>query len=634
MTRLREFAQTRDDMPPMFYARRNVRWMLELRADGTAVGELVDLAVPNEPARSKGRREVVPNLQRSGMKPQPFLGCDDLKYALGWADQNASAKDLAWAHRCHDDFTALADQWAQAHPTDRGAKALQRFLRNGGPQQLPRPHKYAASDTIAFRYKGGFVHLSPQARQHWTGVAVQRKSSGTHSLCLVCGQQDLLIDTFPQQITAGLIPAIGVDPDNRSKNQPKPNPVTPASINRQSMGFELLTQLIHSPICMACAESSVAALDHLLRDRDHTRRIGDTALTWWLLNATPGTVAPITLVFNPDDAAIDALLTDPPTADGSPSDHQLVKLAGTVMDSPKTGRPPGRVNTSVFCAAAVSANKTRLILRDWIDVPLPAAKRAVRQWFADQSVINPWTGQIHRFSLHRLVLACGRWSRKTKNYLPLGEPAADRPLWAQRELLTAALHKTAPPRSLAQHLVRRLRTDQHLDPQRHALLKLLLARTFHTDRENHVALDDTNDNLAYIAGRLFAVLESLQYSATKLDNKNLNTTLADRYLSAASCSPARVMPELIRGSQAHLKKLRTRNRPASAVAYAKQRGDLCGRLNPMPMTLGLADQCNWFNGYADQRNHIFAAAATTRAQQPDIDVPELPDTPADATASN
>ncbi|WP_170166756.1 type I-C CRISPR-associated protein Cas8c/Csd1 [Lentzea atacamensis] len=637
---MREFADTSDATPPMFYTWRNIRWMLELNADGTPAGELVDLAVPDEQARRNGRRELVPNLQRSGTKPQPMLGCDDVKNALGWTDtpragQSVAAKDLARAQRCHDDFVAMVEDWAHAEQNDRGAQALHAFLLSGEPDKMSRPPKYASSDLVAFRVDGEFVHLSPGAQHYWAQIALQRKTSGANGLCLVCAQHAQLIDTFPQQVTAGLIPAIGVDPDNRSKNKPQPNPVTPTSINKESMGFELTTQLTHSPICVHCAEGSVAALDLLLRGRDHSRRIGDTALAWWLLNSEPGDIAPIQLVFEPDNAAIDALLADVPNAQ-APEPRQLVKAAGTIIDSPRSGRPPGEVDTRVFCAAALSANKTRLILRDWIDVPLPAAQQAVVKWFKHLSVQDPTTGSIRRFSLYRLVLACGRWSRQTNSYLPMGEPAADRPLWAQRDLLTAALHAGPLPPSLGQHLLRRLRADRRLDGQRHALLKLLLARTFHPDREIQVTLDDTDNTPAYLSGRLFAVLESLQYTATRLDNKakKLNSTLADRYLSAASTSPARVMPELLRGSQAHLKKLRSRNRDGLATHYVKQRDELSGRIKPVPMALGLAEQCAWFNGYADQRNHFFVAAvARGQQQEPDSEVPELPDNPTDTTSN-
>jgi CRISPR-associated protein Csd1 len=639
LTRLREFAESSDAMPPPFHARRSIRWMLDLHPDGRPDGELVDLAVPDEPARRNGKRELVPNLQRSGTAPQPMLACDDLKNALGWPSSGkggrpADPKDLERACLCHAAFTTLVAEWAEASPRDRGARALLAFLRSDGQQDLARPAKYSSSDLVAFRVNGRFVHLSLAAKRRWTHIATCRKASEATGMCLVCGRTGQLIDTFPRQVTAGLIPAIGFDPDSRSKNRPQPNSVALASVNKESMGFDLTIQLAHSPICVSCAEASVAALDHLLRSRDHNRRIGDTALTWWLLHAEPGTAAPIQLVFEPDEAAIDALLAETPTT-SAPEPEWLVKTAGTIIDAPKSGREPGRVDTSLFCAAAMSANKTRLVLRDWIDVPLPAAKQAVARWFTDHSVLDPWTGAARRYSLYRLTLAFGRWDRQRGSYLPLGDSGAHRPLWAQRDLLAAALHENPPPVTLAHHLVQRLRADRHLDGPRQALLKLLIRRTFRPDKEIRLTLDETDDTPAYLAGRLFAVLESLQFVATRLDSKDkkLNTTLADRYLAAASTSPARVVPELLRGSQAHLKKLRSRNRDGLAVHYAKQRDDLSARLKPIPLALGLADQCSWFNGYADQRNHFFALAAA-RGQRTDDNVPEIPDTDADQATDN
>lgn len=641
LNRLREFAATSsEEMPPPFHAWRNVRWLLDLRPDGTpGINELVDLAVSDDPARRGGLRTIVPDLQRSGSAPQPTLGCDDLKNALGWtalprAGGVVPSKDLERARCCHSEFTAQVTAWAQAHPTDVGARALCAFLVGGGPKRLARPAVYTPSELVMFRVNDEIVHHSPAAREYWNRVAHDRKIRET-GRCLVCGQQGDLVDTFPRQVTAGLIPAVGYDPDSRSKNRPQPSAVPLASMNKPAMGFELSRQLVHAPVCVSCAESSVSALDHLLRSRDHTRRIGDTALTWWLLGADPDAIDPARLVFDPDDAAIDTLLADMPPPDPTstsvePDPRQAVIRVGAMVDSPKTGRRVGEINTGVFCAAALSANKTRLILRDWIDMPLPAAQRAVGRWFVQHQVLDPWTGGTQKFSLRRLALACGRWDAKTGGYVDLGEPSARRPIWAQRALLAAALRGVPLPPTLAQHLVERLRADHKLDPPRRALLRLLLARTFYPDKEIPLALDDTNDDAAYLAGRLFAVLESLQYAARKIDSKGkkLNTTLADRYLGAASTSPARVIPELLRGSQAHLKKLRSRNLDGVAVKYSKLRDDLTARLTLVPVALNVAAQCVWFNGYADQRTHFFAAARARRDNS-ELAVPDLTDeTPA------
>ncbi|MCP3798451.1 type I-C CRISPR-associated protein Cas8c/Csd1 [Allokutzneria sp. A3M-2-11 16] len=640
LKRLRDFAESSGEMPPPFHTWSPVRWLLDLDPQGNPIGELVDLAVPDEPSRRNGKRELVPKLQRSGTAPQPLLACDNLQNALGWTDssprtQADADKQAARAERCYQAFTALVAAWIEQHSHDHAAQALHAFLGNGGPQRLPRPEKYRASDLVMFRVNETFVHLSPTARDFWTNVARERKSSsGRCGVCLVCGQRGDLVDTFPRQVTAGLIPALGYDPDSRSKNRPQPSAVTLASMNKPALGYELTTQLEHAPICGTCAEWTVAALDHLLRSRDHRRTIGDTAVTWWLLGTPEGTVAPIQLVFDPDEAAIDELLAELPRDTGqqvAPDPQQLVKTVGSMLDSPKQGRESGEIDTGTFCAAAVTSNKTRLILRDWIDVSLPAAKQAVTCWFSDHAVLDPWTGRIQRFSLYRLLLALGRWDRRTNTYLPLGDPRAHRPISAQRDLFTAALRTTPLPPSIAFHLVQRLRADRHLDGPRLALLRLLTTRTFNTTgRTTPLALDDSDDDLGYLSGRLFAVLESLQYAATKVDNKKLNTTLTDRYLPAASTSPARVMPDLLRGSQAHLKKLANRKRDSTATAYAKLRDELCGRLKPFPLTLDLAQQCSWFNGYADQRNHHFAKiAAHKKSAEPGLGAPEADPIPTD-----
>ena len=53
---------------------------------------------------------------------------------------------------------------------------------------------------------------------------------------------------------------------------------------------------------------------------------------------------------------------------------------------------------------------------------------------------------------------------------------------------------------------------------------------------------------AYQLGRLFAVLEAAQYAALG----KVNASIADRYYGAASATPARVFPPLLRNARNHV----------------------------------------------------------------------------------
>lgn len=114
-----------------------------------------------------------------------------------------------------------------------------------------------------------------------------------------------------------------------------------------------------------------------------------------------------------------------------------------------------------------------------------------------------------------------------------------------------------------------------------------------------MSLSPDEPNAAYQLGRLFAVLEAAQYLALG----RVNATIRDRYFGAASATPANVFPQLLRGVQNHLAKLRK-----SGKAYWLEREieEILGKLPPnLPRSLALADQGRFAIGFYHQRKEQF-----------------------------
>lgn len=120
-------------------------------------------------------------------------------------------------------------------------------------------------------------------------------------------------------------------------------------------------------------------------------------------------------------------------------------------------------------------------------------------------------------------------------------------------------------------------------------------------------LELENTNPAYLCGRLFAVLESIQRTAMP----TINTTIADRFFGTASSAPASVFGRLMRGAQNHLGKLRRENRAAYEKLQQRLEEIQC-HLKGYPLTLSLPDQGMFALGYYHQRA---ADRATARAAQ-------------------
>ena len=113
-----------------------------------------------------------------------------------------------------------------------------------------------------------------------------------------------------------------------------------------------------------------------------------------------------------------------------------------------------------------------------------------------------------------------------------------------------------------------------------------------------MSLDESNINIGYRLGRLFAVLEKIQEKA----NPNINATIRDRFYGAASSTPVTVFSTLLKLKNHHIAKLDNRGR---AVNFEKRIGEIMDGIGDFPAQLPLADQGRFAIGYYHQRQDFF-----------------------------
>ena len=113
-----------------------------------------------------------------------------------------------------------------------------------------------------------------------------------------------------------------------------------------------------------------------------------------------------------------------------------------------------------------------------------------------------------------------------------------------------------------------------------------------------MALDKSRTVPAYVCGRLFAVLEDIQLQSA---NYNLNTTIRDRYLTAASSYPATTFATLLNLSQHHMGKLKSTKCANEAIQeiVALLDGSFPKRLVPV-------ERAEFMVGYYHQKADIAA----------------------------
>jgi CRISPR-associated protein Csd1 len=112
-------------------------------------------------------------------------------------------------------------------------------------------------------------------------------------------------------------------------------------------------------------------------------------------------------------------------------------------------------------------------------------------------------------------------------------------------------------------------------------------------------LDLENKNPAYICGRIFAVMESIQRAA---QGKELNAGIRERYFSFASASPITAFGRLMKLTQNHITKLIHEKPSTSRVLDIKLR-ELCSLVDPtnLPAIFSLEEQGIFAFGYYLQK---------------------------------
>jgi CRISPR-associated protein Csd1 len=591
LTRLVEYAaataqEALAEKVPPYYKPQMVRWVLELNADGSPASDsLLPLANPDDPARKNGVVFVIPSITKtSGIAPK--IAVDTPEYVFGWVPENGKPDRVRSAHKAFRDLTA---EWAATDPAGP-AGALHRFLSEGHIEDLREPDSWNRGDLVAVRLHGEstvYLHDTDSARRFWAAVASARKGSGTQGLCLVCGKVGELLKTIPQQLPARLVP--------RATQS-----VSLVSINKATHGFGLEEQLVHTPICAGCGLAAMGALESLLADQWKSTLTGqDTRLAWWVTGAV--------------DFDLD------PLDDPRPRPEQVAHLLGGAARG-RSADDLDDLELATFCAVAIGGNVSRVVVREWIELPLKGIQDNLAAWFADHKMIDVWDAETRYVGVGQLARVSGRWQADRKSYAKPGSSGEDRPEGVYQALLRAALLRRPLPPKLLAHLVHRIRADGRVDTERAALTRLALVRRPGTSMPEAYmpTLNPANHHPAYLAGRIFSVLEDIQLSAARAGGDDApNVTFADRYFARAVTSPAVALIAGRRDARAWLKRLR-RDRPSWASAADRRLDELFDQIaaaGGIPHGVVLADQAAFILGYHQQRAALRAERATVKTTE-------------------
>ena len=156
------------------------------------------------------------------------------------------------------------------------------------------------------------------------------------------------------------------------------------------------------------------------------------------------------------------------------------------------------------------------------------------------------------------------------------------------------------PVSLLQTIVMRVKTDRSINKMRAGIIKACINRKKGKE-EITMSLNESNENPAYLCGRLFAVLEKLQKEAIG----DANHTIKDAYFASASSTPSLVFPKLIKLAQNHLNSVK-KKKEGHFIFFNQLIGSIIEKIDDeFPRHLTLEEQGRFDIGYYQQYQKLY-----------------------------
>ena len=527
-----------------------------------------------------GRIFLVPKgLGRSGSKSYEVsnLLWDHYGYVLAYAGEKGQEQ----ADKQHASFTAKVNELKQVLPDDAGVTAVAAFLSSAEEKSKVMQ---AANWAECAKVKG--CNLSFRLVDEAVDLVCQSKSVQDH--LLKSGQEYVDIEKSKDKfygiclITGKKTKIANLHTDIKGINKTPKSPFVSANLEAfksYGKGNNKDNGLMY-PIGEQAMFEYTTALNTLLAGENRFR-IGDVTAICWSAKPTPLEESLASLINgggkdNPD-AHIDAV-------------ESLYKS----LYNGKYTKPDGKEK---FYLLGLSPNSARIVVRFWHETTVSALSESIAAWYDDLQMVRGENSPYPEYMpLPRLL-----------GNLVLDGKMENLPSDLIAQITDAALNNRVLPVSLLQAALRRNKVEQKITYGRASLLKAYINRAIRAGRlknmkELTMSLDRNRQDIGYVLGRLFAVLEKTQAEA----NPGLNATIADRYFGSASSTPIAVFGTLMRLLPHHLNKLEFEGRAVQLQWEIRQILEHCQRF---PNHLNLEQQGLFAIGYYHETQFLFTKDA-------------------------
>lgn len=486
---------------------------------------------------------------------------DNSAYVLGFSDKSNGKEQLYF-----DTFKEKINAIAEAFPDNKDVEAVKAFYTNSRESVMQivsqdplwediKKNLSKKYSTFSFRIEGD---LKIMAEKRDILQLDHYDESGTESLCLVSGKHGAPVETT----TATMIPG---------------SQATAKLVAFQvNSGYDSYgkTKCGNAPISEDAEFAYTTALNAMLQKGSRNKfMLGSRTFVFWASSQTEASVEAEGCLFG--------LLGFSDETDDDPNAN--LQKARKVFESIYSGKLKTGLDDR-FYILGLAPNSARIAVVYWSEILLKDFAGMILRHFCDMEIHDTRKERKPYMGVREIITSVtlgGKMSDATPN-LP--------------EAVVKSIFQGSPyPAALYSACIRRIRAEQKLTITRAAIIKAYLNRLNNENKKIEPMLDKENKNQGYLCGRLFAVLDNLQFAANGQDS------IRSSYMNAASTTPSTVFSTILKLSNNHYGKL-AKDKKGLAEFFNKQKEEIMVLMNDFPEILDLNDQGRFFLGYYHQKN--------------------------------
>lgn len=568
-----------NNLPASGMEEKEIGFVIVISKEGNFV-RFEDCRIDNKQARTY---LVKKHVGRSSAVVANYL-YDNSAYVLGYAENEKAKKDADEQTKkrsdkenaCLEAFKEKVFSIYKIYPESNDLAAISKFYQQSKEEILScvsqdnlwediKKNLSKKYSTFSFRIDGDLKIVAE--KKELLQLEDSEDDNKGNALCLITGNKETTVDTT----TATMIPG---------------SQATAKLVAFQvNSGYDSYgkKKCGNAPISKNAEFAYTTALNAMLQKGSHNKfSVGNRTFVFWASSNAEAAEQAEENLFN--------LLgfTEEEQDDPNAKINQVRKVFTSIYS--------GTIKTSLddrFYILGLAPNSARIAVVYWSECSLKEFAGTILHHFNDMEIIDTRKEGKPYMGIKDMLAAVtlnGKQSEATPN-LP--------------EAVVKSIFQGTPyPFTLFSACIRRIRAESGNKDKnairiaRMAIIKAYLNRINDNNKKIDTMLDKSNTNQGYLCGRLFAVLDKIQEDANRI------SSIRERYMNAASATPASVFATILNLSSHHMEKLANESR---RIFYEKIKQEIIDKIpaTGFPAHLDLQDQGRFFIGYYHQRQDFF-----------------------------